>query len=1456
MSQESQFHNARHRGPFDTKASGDRTTTASAPNCQQLAQDVIKNVIEPVSGPLGDGVRVSVSTEPLLLTLEHTAKSPKGTDYTFRYEIRLDGDKISPGPIPQLNETSHLEFLPGPHSPEMIVKMQDAFRCACVHDPVLYGRFNRKELRLEDYQSEAVEALISGLSETDRALLVLGTGGGKTQIAFEVMRRILERSPDLNEAAVAFVVNNNIILTEASDKFREVSNGALTVSRAHAGSRDTSGNIVSATPGTLIGESLLEDLIASKRQVLIVFDEVHHVVASQPDQIISRALAAAERSGTKVQFLGLTATETRPDLRSVLAYFNHHITYEKSAANLTARGFLVPFTYHAGDEWLHPKNQVPTCILPNDERATERRDLLLSPAAFPQIVNALDTHVRDREDRKTLIVAPSVHLAGELRSHLNTNDDYKGRVVRLTAEDRDTDPVRFKDTYEAWKKGRWPEGSPFAHEPVPEIVVAVDLFKEGADAPAVQTIINWADTNSLIVFLQTLGRGLRPSPFKTNLTVVDICGTFRKAHLLQYLGNASDPRNEQSQTDADRDKEGGDRDKSIPTDVRQLCELSPEVSRTVQAFVADVASCIVRRYPNYHYSALPAHEIEKLHTYLAEQCGFDSTIPFDNLLKEIGTKLTEDSSMQTVKECRHALIKAFIPADDLNLYEQDDGFHIDREDRTFLIHNHLRETMQSLVPELTPQQIARIFPEFSEETLDTVKTIGGNLATLRHLHFRLGPGQMAQELLERVVNRKLLVQDPLAETTFYAMHCSPKGASDIITSVEARMMSRSHPENGTPLGWEQRAVLLAMLHHPDIAGKLEEKDFNRTRKDFEQLLAAKGLVTLVNTGGNSDVLQFMNTILRELCTATESGDAQRVRKGVDAATPLLTGMLADSYLEENPVTTHRFRELQRVLQALISADPESSQVGQVVTLLDKLVGKMSKRQVIELSSLPRVTISAHHEPEASAAVLTISGLEKPIEVTLPICAEFAHRHIVIPSGKLGPLCKAYDSMTDIQKEEVVGTLTTLINGLVRKLPLSFEWADAQSPVIVVPTTPEGLERDLGEALLRDTELDVLTVGRSVSSNSSLMFNLCCSIDQALRSRVEDLTEESLARLRQLAKNTHGETFAKNLLHAYDVVNFARSTVALHRTQWLALFDTHTLEGESLRHVEAAREPLARLLERGRVIGPNRLPMLKAYTNILQGVVNAGGFTEETALLAATWATWDEVPFAHFDLKSSPFLSVNRDMQTFFTRMTQALQHGIELSAEDKKSAREILLTMFEATLGASLSNPPLIKELSKEAQAPALEEFKAKAIAISERIQALLASQVAPHAELQVERLNVKPRERGHPFFGADKEARVFLSGSKQKPVVHLDPECAVRTGDLIKRKKIELSRGAVTLAQLDIEVGYKERATCCKGCGMPGWRDQENYSDVAKRFRWDANTSALLPSKYETETEPEGAGE
>lgn len=1419
------------------------------------AREVIRDIIEPVSGKLDDRVDVQVSTDPPVLSIQHTARSPQGRDHTFRYEIELDARSIKLGGIPQLDQTVSLG-IPAALSGEQIRHAQDVFRCACIHDPVLYGRFNRTELRLEDYQNQAVEKSLLDLSETGRAMIVLGTGGGKTQIAFEIAAAELGRATKLEDAKVVFIVNNNMILSEAGDKFVERFNDEFSKSHAHGGKRDISGNVIFTTPGSILGENRLEETLGNKKQVFLIFDEVHHVVANQPDAIIRRAEAYAKEHGVELKILGMTATETRPDLRNVLAYFNNHISFEQSAADLTARGFLAPFRYHARDSWLYPDGKAPRVILPGDDLAAERRQLLNSDAAFEHVEAALDAHVRDREDKRTLIVAPSVALAGDFCSYVSRNPDYAGAVVRLTAEDRLADPERFRDTYEAWKKGQWPAGSKFANEPVPTIVVAVDLFKEGTDAPGVRTIINWADTNSLIVFLQTLGRGFRPAPFKTNLEVVDMAGTFRKVHLLQWLGNVTQQNGEPALDGSGRERSDDSPDGSGAA--RALCELAPDVSSAVQSFLADVPATLARRYPGYHYSAIPAAELERLHECLARRAGHEDTASFDRFLVDVGSRLVRDSSNSTAIEIREQLLKLF--------YQYEEGpasgmKDVDREPTTLLVHAHLLQSLQSCVPEFAPEHLARVFPEFSADAIHAAKTIGGNLMALRHRHFNLGHREMAQELFDKVVYPGKLANDQYAAGTISEMVNFADESSLVFATAEGRRPERGSAADATPSQYEQRALVAAYLRHPDIEGKLTEQDFLLPRKEFENQLALKGLVTPSaekSREASGGYLRFLSDRLGDIEKSIVRGNEAELQKSLEVAEALLGSPTMPEFLEGAEVKAARFKALSDGLERLEAEAARLPALKGVCESLDRVLACMSSRETTALCGNGGHTFETSQKPESKSIDVCLTRRlssgepEQLVKTSFSIKTDLARPHIVLPSSTLREITVAWTKLSEGEKERLVSALVLHLEKVSARLSAGDSRDEGDSgnglAVVVLPSVDSrltnSLEFQLEKALLRDSALNVLLAGESLSVSTSTN-NLEPSVHDAMRSRMQDLTEESVKRMRQLASASGSPSFLKELAHAYEVTHFVRTRLAPHLKQWESLFEDARLGTSSLRHLEVARWPLRALLDSNVGVSSKQRESMQDYTALLRGVSNAGGFDADSALSVAAWAVWNRFPLWAYSQRTSPLRELNTELPAFFRRLARSQEMGVSFPEGEQANLREVLTTIFDAFNSAKVEETAYLPGVSADKQKEEALALRDRIRSISLTIQGLLDSSVSP-AEVGIgTAADLGERKEGHPFFNAEKEVVLFLSGSKKSPVVHVDPECAVLLKDLANRKRRDLPVGPVTIDKMESEIGYKEKAQCCRACKTPRWTEHEQYSDVKASFQFDERRSAVLPDRF-----------
>lgn len=1428
---------------FEETASSAGSRTEEIKKLQQALDQIVNEVITPVSGELDGRVKISTSTEPPTLVLEHTATNPQGKEQLFRYEIKLGTQRLELSEIPEPNEPRLLGFPAGPYTPKELIKLQDAFRCACIDDPVLYSRFQRREFKLEDYQKDAVKAGLLDLRETKRALLVLGTGAGKTEIAFEIASQELARAPSLDDAAVLFIVNNNIILSEARAKFDRRFSDVYSHSQAHGGERDTSGHAVFATPGTILSEQELENFLATKKQVLIIFDEVHHVVASQPDAIIRRATEFATKNELDLSILGMTATETRPDLRSVLAYFNDDISFELPASNLTARGFLAPFRYHACDTWLYPEDKAPTIILPGQEMDAERKKTLNSDAAFPHIEKALEEYTLSKDDRRTLIVAPTVELAGQLVAHLDQNPDFEGQVIRLTAQDKmdRESAIRFAHRYEAWKTGAWPPGSSLSNEPVPTIVVAVDLFKEGADAPGVRTIINWADTNSLIVFLQTLGRGLRPDAFKPYLDVVDLPGTFRKVHLLQWLGDVSES--------GGRQREGGqgstERDSQFTSAERPVHALSEEVSASVQAFLADVPQTLARRYPGRHYSALPAHEIERLHECLASRLGFQDASGFEHFMRELGHTLqANQNSVTAISSVRKALEPAFFSGS----WGVDIGF-ISREPATLLIYAHLLQTIQIQIPEFKSSHLEAVFPEFSNQVLEQARTIGSNLAVLRLRHFGLSPLEMIQEINREVVERGKLSKDTEAQLRLAAFGPHESDVKSVMAWVEGRQ--------GLPDPLDQKALIQAYLHHPDIREKLSEIHFLLPRANFEKLLVEKGLVTIhaERVESRRQFLQVLKSSLDALIRTLEAEKISELDDPIDRSLVLLRNRELLEMIEQSGITPERFKTFKGQFETIEQYAASHKQLQGVLESLRLLLKTACLHQELPLHELPGCSVSIESPPGTdnisfSIETQTSSGTRAcDVQGVLSVKRDFQRPHIILPSTLLHGLKTFSESMSTDQKQELAHAVRVLLEKHAMKVHAvgSEESEGGNLPVVIFPETssfsdPLSLESLIRDQLFNHTTLDILIGGDRVEGRGE-HYNLLVSITQARASRVSSISDDFIHHATTLARAMGRDSFAQRLLLNYQVVHFARTRVSIHASQWEQLFEQHSLSGQSLRYLHIAKEPLRRLFEPNAEIHPTRFKSLKTYCDALDTVYQKGGFTDDSALLLAAWTVHDRFPFASFQQKDSPFLPVNGDFSVLLSNLHRVHSRGVRPSDSVQDSCREILSVFFTSLVNAPFGEPAQFREVP-------LTQQKDYAIQLGGKIKEACAALVelldskTEDVEMKEEAAgNTIPRTPGHPFFNANREAVLFLSGTAKNPVAHLDPKCAVRVKWLEKHTGNGLPTTPVSLEEMESVLGAKEKAKCCPGCKTPTWLEQKQYDDVKNRFRYSPKLSAVLES-------------
>ncbi len=333
-----------------------------------------------------------------------------------------------------------------------------------------------------------------------RALAVLATGLGKTWLAafdHQQLREEIGAPPRL-----LFLAHRKELLTQAAQTYRRevYANGF----RARVGwclgdECDLSADLVFASVAKLSRAEHLTKL-AGQRFDYVVVDEVHHAAANSYRRILS---ALEEDPKTQPRFvLGLTATPDRADSRDIMGLFDDHIAYTAGVERGVAIERLVPFHYFG------VKDDIDYSNIPWRNRRFDPEKL----AALTQTEARMKSMWRawgEHTGTRTLIFCCSIPHANFVRAWL-LNAGVRVRAV-YSGEGSDDRDAAMRDL----------------NSGAIDAVCSVDVFNEGVDIPTVDRVVMLRPTESSVIFLQQLGRGLRAATGKKSVTVIDFVGNHR-----------------------------------------------------------------------------------------------------------------------------------------------------------------------------------------------------------------------------------------------------------------------------------------------------------------------------------------------------------------------------------------------------------------------------------------------------------------------------------------------------------------------------------------------------------------------------------------------------------------------------------------------------------------------------------------------------------------------------------------------------------------------------------------------------------------------------------------------------------------------------------------------------------------------------------------------------------------
>lgn len=347
-------------------------------------------------------------------------------------------------------------------------------------------------------QIEALFALENTREEgANKALVVAATGVGKTYLAaFDSVkyRRVL------------FVAHREEILKQAANSFKNVRQ-TDDYGFFCGNEKATDKSLIFASVSSLgKKEYLNEKYFQPEYFDYIVIDEFHHAVNNQYQRIIDYF---------RPKFLlGLTATPERMDGKNIYEICDYNVPYEISLYEAINKGMLVPFHYYGiYDDTDYSKLHIVRGRY-NEKELNEtyignvyRYDLIYKYYCKYGSKRALG-FCCSREHAEEMTRQFCERGISSVAVYSNSNGEY--------SEDRNI-------AIEKLTKGEI------------KVIFSVDMFNEGVDIPAVDMVMFLRPTESPIVFLQQLGRGLRKSIGKKYLNVLDFIGNYEKAGKVRFL---------------------------------------------------------------------------------------------------------------------------------------------------------------------------------------------------------------------------------------------------------------------------------------------------------------------------------------------------------------------------------------------------------------------------------------------------------------------------------------------------------------------------------------------------------------------------------------------------------------------------------------------------------------------------------------------------------------------------------------------------------------------------------------------------------------------------------------------------------------------------------------------------------------------------------------------------------
>jgi superfamily II DNA or RNA helicase len=351
--------------------------------------------------------------------------------------------------------------------------------------------YDAVKLKPNSMQVVALHALEEARKQGhQRSLLISATGTGKTLLAaFDVAHHQPKR--------LLFIAHREQLLDQAMHAFKRTQSQNISYGKISGTYNDVKADYIFATIQSLSQPNKMESF-DPKHFDMIIIDEAHRVGGPTYQKCMNYF---------KPSFmLGMSATPERMDGFNVYEAFNYHVAYEIRLNDALKENMLVPFHYYGIKD-----------LVINGNLIDDHTDLkhLVSEDRVNHLIRQINLYeVRDIK-RKGLIFVSRVQEAIELNRLFN---EY-GRIYNLKSE-------VISGSDDTLQKEALIRQLQSDQSGTVNYLFAVDVLNEGVDIPSLNQIIMLRPTQSAIIFVQQLGRGLRKFDLKEYVLVLDFIGNY------------------------------------------------------------------------------------------------------------------------------------------------------------------------------------------------------------------------------------------------------------------------------------------------------------------------------------------------------------------------------------------------------------------------------------------------------------------------------------------------------------------------------------------------------------------------------------------------------------------------------------------------------------------------------------------------------------------------------------------------------------------------------------------------------------------------------------------------------------------------------------------------------------------------------------------------------------------